>query len=76
MQAVTTIGLDIAKSVFQVQGVDAEGRVLIRRKLKRRYVLAYWALYGARACMSVCGPSRARRTKSSATGVRPAVPRT
>ena len=30
MQAVTTIGLDIAKSVFQVHGVDAEGNVLIR----------------------------------------------
>ena len=40
MQAVTTIGLDIAKSVFQVHGVDAAGQVLIRRQLKRRYVLA------------------------------------
>jgi hypothetical protein len=38
MQAVTTIGLDIAKSVFQVHGIDAEGRVIIRRQLKRRYV--------------------------------------
>jgi transposase len=38
MQAVTTIGLDIAKAVFQVHGVDAEGKVLIRRQLKRRYV--------------------------------------
>jgi hypothetical protein len=28
MQAVTTIGLDIAKSVFQVHGIDAEGKVL------------------------------------------------
>ena len=36
MQAVTTIGLDIAKSVFQVHGIDAEGNVLIRRQLKRR----------------------------------------
>jgi hypothetical protein len=35
MQAVTTIGLDIAKSVFQVHGVDAAGPVLIRRQLKR-----------------------------------------
>ena len=34
-QAVTTIGLDIAKSVFQVHGIDPEGKVLIRRKLKR-----------------------------------------
>ena len=36
MQAVTTIGLDIAKSVFQVHGIDAEGKVLIRRQLERR----------------------------------------
>ena len=43
MQTVTTIGLDIAKSVFQVHGIDAEGKVLIRRKLKRRYVLAWRA---------------------------------
>jgi transposase len=42
MQTVTTIGLDIAKSVFQVHGVDAKGLVVIRRQLKRRYVLAFF----------------------------------
>ena len=42
MQTVTTIGLDIAKSVFQVHGVDAAGQVIIRRQLKRRYVLAFF----------------------------------
>jgi transposase len=42
MRAITTIGLDIAKSVFQVHGIDAEGNVLIRRQLKRRYVLAFF----------------------------------
>ena len=42
MQAITTIGLDIAKSVFQVHGVDAGGQVVIRRQLKRRYVLAFF----------------------------------
>ena len=31
MQAITTIGIDIAKSVFQVHGVDADGNVIIRR---------------------------------------------
>jgi transposase len=36
MQAITTIGLDIAKSVFQVHGVDAGGQPVIRRQLKRR----------------------------------------
>jgi transposase len=30
MQAITTVGLDIAKSVFQVHGIDGEGRVVIR----------------------------------------------
>ena len=39
MQTITTIGLDIAKSVFQVHGVDATGQVVIRRQLKRRAVL-------------------------------------
>lgn len=38
MHMIKTIGLDIAKSVFQVHGVDAEGGVVIRRQLKRRYV--------------------------------------
>ena len=55
MQTITTIGLDIAKSVFQVHGIDAEGKVLIRRKLKRRYVLAFFeklqpCLVGIEAC--------------------------
>jgi transposase len=31
MEAITTVGLDIAKSVFQVHGVDAAGKVIIRR---------------------------------------------
>src|SRR5665213_210885 len=57
MQTVTTIGLDIAKSVFQVHGIDAEDRVIIRRQLKRRYVLAYFqklpaGLVGIEACAS------------------------
>ncbi len=42
MQAVTTVGLAIAKSVFQVHGVDAAGQGVIRRQLKRRYVLAFF----------------------------------
>ena len=40
MQTITTIGLDIAKSVFQIHGVGADGQVVIRRQVKRRYVLA------------------------------------
>ena len=41
MQMVTTVGFDIAKSVFQVHGIDAAGQVVIRRQLKRRYVLSF-----------------------------------
>jgi len=57
MQTITTIGLDIAKSVFQVHGVDAEGKVILRRQLKRRYVLAFFqklppCLIGIEACAS------------------------
>jgi hypothetical protein len=42
MQTVTTVGLDIAKSVFQVHGIDGQGNVMIRRHLKRRYVLGFF----------------------------------
>jgi transposase len=57
MQTITTIGLDIAKSVFQVHGVDADGHVVVRRQLKRRYVLAFFqklppCLVGIEACAS------------------------
>ena len=57
MQTISTIGLDIAKSVFQVHGVDAAGQVVVRRQLKRRQVLAFFAklppcLIGIEACAS------------------------
>src|SRR6266481_4113124 len=57
MQTTTTIGLDIAKSVFQVHGVDADGNVVVRRQLKRRYVVTFFqkvppCLIGIEACAS------------------------
>ena len=57
MQSISTIGLDIAKSVFQVHGVDAAGQVVLRRQLRRRYVLAFFqklppCLVGIEACAS------------------------
>src|SRR5258706_703968 len=66
MQMITTIGLDIAKSVFQVHGVDAAGEVVIRRQLKRRYVLAFFqklspCLVGIEACPSPHYCSRERQ---------------
>lgn len=52
---ITTIGLDIAKNVFQVHGVDANGNTVLRKQLKRNDVLAFFAnllpcLIGLEAC--------------------------
>jgi transposase len=53
---VTTIGLDIAKSVFQVHGVDARGRVVLRKRLPRAKVLAFFAnLPRCRIGLEACG---------------------
>ena len=57
MQAVTTIGFDIAKSVFQVHGIDAEGRGVIRQRLRRSRVLGFFkklspCVVGMEACAS------------------------
>jgi alcohol dehydrogenase class IV len=55
MEQIITIGLDIAKNVFQVHGVDENGKIAVRRQLKRRRVLAFFAklpscLVGMEAC--------------------------
>jgi len=52
---VTTIGLDIAKNVFQVHGIDAAEKVVVRRQLRRRQVLEFFkalppCLVGMEAC--------------------------
>lgn len=57
MSEVTVIGLDLAKSVFQVHGVDAQGQVVLRRRLTRRQVLKLFeklpaCLVGMEACAS------------------------
>jgi transposase len=55
MGEVTTVGLDIAKSVFQVHGIDAQGVVVVQRKLTRSRLLAFFeklprCLLGIEAC--------------------------
>jgi transposase len=57
MQMITTVGLDIAKSVFQVHGVDAQGEVVVRRQVRRARVLTFFqklpaCLVGIEACAS------------------------
>ena len=43
MGEITTIGLDLAKHVFQVHGVDAEGTTVVRKQLRRGQVLAFFS---------------------------------
>jgi transposase len=52
---ITTIGLDLAKHVFQVRGVDAAGQVMVRKSLRRAQMLPFFAklppcLVGIEAC--------------------------
>jgi transposase len=54
---ITTVGLDLAKNVFQVHGVNAHGKVVLRRQLRRDQVAAFFAnlpacLIGMEACSS------------------------
>src|SRR4029077_18210020 len=54
---ITTIGLDIAKNVFQVHGIDAAEKVVVRKQLRRSKVIAFFeavppCLVGMEACAS------------------------
>jgi transposase len=40
---ITTVGIDLAKKVFQVHGVDSHGHTVLRRQLKRAQLLPYFA---------------------------------
>lgn len=67
MADIVTIGLDIAKSVFQVHGVDATGQVVVRRQLRRSHVLKFFAglspcVVGVEACATSHYWSRELRT--------------
>ena len=66
MGEVSTIGLDIAKSVFQVHGVGADGAVVIRKRIGRAKVLEFFAalppcVVGIEACPSAHHWSRKLR---------------
>jgi len=55
MSEITTIGLDLAKHVFQVHGIDAEGAAVVRKQLRRGQVLAFFrklprCVVGLEAC--------------------------
>ena len=55
METITTIGLDLAKSIFQVHAIDAAGQVVLRRALRRSQLIEFFrkltpCLVGLEAC--------------------------
>ena len=71
MGEVSTIGLDIAKSVFQIHGVDPEGAVVIRKRVNRAKVLEFLQLC-RRASLAL---RRVRRPIIGAAGFKRSVTR-
>lgn len=71
MEKLTTIGLDLAKNVFQVHGINTAGKVVVRRQLRRGDVLGFFSKLPP--CL-VGVEARARRTiggvKSPSWGMR------
>ena len=58
MKKVSTIGLDLAKNVFQAHGANASGPVIFRKKLRRAQVLEFFATQPAcTIAMEACGGS-------------------
>jgi transposase len=57
----TTIGLDLAKQVFQIHGVDAEGAVVVRKRLRRSEVIRFFSRNSLHALYAAGLPTSARR---------------
>ena len=56
---VTTVGLDLAKNVFQVHGIDSTGKVIVRRSLRRRQMMPFFSkLEPCLIGIEACGTSR------------------
>jgi transposase InsO family protein len=72
MSTVVTIGLDLAKSVFQIHGVDDAGRTVLRRRLSRHELVPYFAkLPGCLVGMEACSAAHhwGARSQSRAEGI-------
>ncbi len=62
---ISTIGIDLAKRVFQIHGVDQDGNVVLRKQLRRAQALGFFAellpcLVGREACGTDSAPLGAR----------------
>ena len=66
---ITTIGIDLAKSLFQVHGVDEGGKAVLRKQLKRKDVLSFFANLECRLIgMEACGGAHYWARKLSEQG--------
>src|SRR3954468_21585358 len=77
MGEITTVGLDLAKQVFQVQGVDAEGAAVVRKQLRRAQLLAFFSklprcLVGMEACATAHHRARELRALGHEVRLMPA----
>ena len=70
LSSVTTVGLDLAKHVFQVHGVDASGRVVIAKAMRRNKLLEFFCF----AALLPCGARDQRIGASSGARVDQAWP--
>ncbi|WP_323010831.1 transposase [Paracoccus sp. (in: a-proteobacteria)] len=58
MSEIITVGLDLAKNVFQVHGADGAGRTVLRKKLRRAQVLEFFSVIAlCTVAMAACGGS-------------------
>ena len=65
----TTIGIDLAKSVFQVHGTDDKGRAVLKKQLKRAQMAAFFAnLPPCRIGLEACGSAHYWARKLQALG--------
>ena len=68
---ITTSGIDVAKSVFQVHGVDERGEVVLRRQLRRSQLLLFFSrLEPCLIGMEACASSHTWARKLTALGIR------
>ena len=69
---ITTLGLDLAKNVFQVHGISSTGEVVVRRALRRAQVIPFFSkLAPCLVGMEACGTTASREGKGRADlGVR------
>ena len=71
MSEIITVGLDLAKNVFQVHGTDGAGRVVLRKKLRRAQVLEF---FGQLPSCVVAMDRRLRQPASAAGSPTTAMP--